>query len=106
MRKPLLLGIVLVVLVGGGFAVYTFVLAPKTDARPAPNPDPAPPREAIAVPAVTFTDVTTAAGIVFRHTNGAAGKKLLPETMGPGVCVLDYDADGRQDLLFVNGCPW
>src|SRR5262249_4819910 len=29
-----------------------------------------------------------------------------PETMGPGVAVLDYDGDGLQDLLFVNGCPW
>src|SRR5262249_24510179 len=36
--------------------------------------------------------------------NGAAGNKLLPETMGGGVCVLDYDRDGKQDILFVNGC--
>jgi hypothetical protein len=50
--------------------------------------------------------VTEAAGIKFRHHNGAAGDKLLPETMGAGVAVLDYDGDGRPDLFFVNGRPW
>jgi hypothetical protein len=68
--------------------------------------DPARERHAIPVPALRFTDVTEAAGIHFRHFNGAAGRKLLPETMGSGVAVLDYDGDGLQDLLFVNGCPW
>jgi hypothetical protein len=55
---------------------------------------------------VKFTDVTAAAGISFRHENGLSGKKLLPETMGGGVAVLDFDRDGRQDILFVNSCPW
>jgi hypothetical protein len=58
------------------------------------------------IPGVHFTDITEAAGIRFRHTNGAFGKKLLPETMGPGVAFLDYDNDGHQDLLFVNSCSW
>ncbi|HEV3445239.1 MAG TPA: VCBS repeat-containing protein, partial [Gemmataceae bacterium] len=58
------------------------------------------------IPTVRFTDMTQAAGIRFRHTNGAFGKKLLPETMGPGVAFLDYDQDGRQDILFVNSCFW
>src|SRR5262245_1771993 len=47
-------------------------------------------REAIPVPEVLFTDVTEAAGIRFTHVNGAAGQKLLPETMGSGVAVLDF----------------
>ena len=63
-------------------------------------------RQAVPVPVVRFTDVTAAAGISFRHFNGATGKKLLPETMGAGVAVLDFDGDGLQDLLFVDGCPW
>jgi hypothetical protein len=55
---------------------------------------------------VHFTDNTEAAGIHFRHTNGAFGQKLLPETMGSGVAFLDYDNDGHQDLLFINSCSW
>lgn len=58
------------------------------------------------VPAVRFADATASAGIAFRHFSGAEGRKLLPETMGAGVCVLDYDRDGWDDLLFVNGCRW
>ncbi len=57
-------------------------------------------------PSVAFTDVTKAAGVTFRHTSGAYGQKLLPETMGAGVVVLDFDNDGRQDLFFPNGKAW
>jgi hypothetical protein len=57
-------------------------------------------------PPVRFTNVTRAAGVDFVHVNGAYGEKLLPETMGGGVAFLDYDNDGRQDLLFVNSGTW
>jgi hypothetical protein len=63
-------------------------------------------REVVPVPALPFTDVTAKAGIGFRHFSGMTDKKLLPETMGAGVIVLDFDNDGRPDLLFLNGCPW
>jgi hypothetical protein len=53
-----------------------------------------------------FADVTAPAGIHFRHTSGAFGKKYLPETLGAGVAFLDADNDGSQDLLFVNGRNW
>ena len=56
--------------------------------------------------ATHFEDVTRAAGIHFVHNNGAFGRKWLPETMGPGVAFLDYDNDGWQDILFVNGTAW
>ena len=52
---------------------------------------------------VQFTDVTEAAGIRFRHYKGETGKRYLPETMGSGVAVLDFDQDGWMDLFFVNG---
>lgn len=55
---------------------------------------------------VRFTDVTAQAGIHFRHNSGAFGKKYLPETMGSGVCVIDYDGDGWQDIFFVNSRNW
>jgi enediyne biosynthesis protein E4 len=56
--------------------------------------------------AIQFTDVTAQAGISFKHNSGAFGKKYLPETMGSGVCFLDYDNDGWQDILIVNSMDW
>jgi enediyne biosynthesis protein E4 len=58
------------------------------------------------VPYVTFRNITNNAGIRFTHTNGAFGKKLLPETMGSGVAFFDFDNDGKPDLLFINSCYW
>jgi hypothetical protein len=49
-----------------------------------------------------FEDATAAAGIRFRHVNGASGAKHMLETLGSGVCVFDYDGDGRLDLYFVQ----
>lgn len=57
-------------------------------------------------PGFRFTDVTTAAGVHFRHHSGAYGGKLLPETLGSGCAFLDYDRDGWQDILLVNGMDW
>jgi enediyne biosynthesis protein E4 len=55
---------------------------------------------------IEFVDVTAQAGIHFRHNSGAFGKKYLPETMGSGVCFIDYDNDGWQDIFFVNSMDW
>ena len=69
-----------------------------------------PPAEyaAVARPSgpLEFTDVTAQAGIHFKHNTGAFGKKYLPETMGSGVCFIDYDNDGWQDILLVNSMDW
>jgi hypothetical protein len=66
-----------------------------------------PSTDAAATPGtITFEDITRAAGIHFIHNNGSFGQKWLPETMGPGVAFLDYDNDGWQDILIVNGMDW
>jgi enediyne biosynthesis protein E4 len=57
-------------------------------------------------PGFRFVDVTTQAGIQFHHNSGAFGGKYLPETLGSGCAFLDYDADGWQDILLVNGMDW
>lgn len=62
--------------------------------------------ELAELPKVRFVDITEESGIDFVHENAAEGEKLLPETMGSGVAVLDYDSDGHPDLLFVNQLPW
>ena len=50
-----------------------------------------------------FEDVTTASGIRFKHQASRTSRKYLPESMGAGVAIFDYDNDGWMDLFFVNG---
>jgi len=63
---------------------------------------PAPP----SAPGFRLVDVTAGAGVQFRHNSGAYGGKLLPETLGAGCAFLDYDGDGWQDILLINGTDW
>ncbi len=62
--------------------------------------------QSAATPGFRLVDVTSAAGIQFRHNSGAYGGKILPETLGSGCAFLDYDADGWQDILLINGMDW
>jgi hypothetical protein len=59
-----------------------------------------------ASPGFRFVDVTASAGIQFQHNSGAFGGKFLPETLGSGCAFLDYDRDGWQDILLINGMDW
>ncbi|MCP4247062.1 MAG: CRTAC1 family protein [bacterium] len=97
-----------------GVVVTAVALGIWIAGREAPEPPPAevvvaPPQAMEQTgdpPKVAFTDITAEAGIDFVHVNGATGEKLLPESLGGGLAFLDYDADGDQDLLFVNSCWW
>ena len=73
-----------------------------------PSPQPEQKAEKPSRPSgpIEFTDITAQAGIHFKHNSGAFGKKYLPETMGSGVCFIDYDNDGWQDILLVNSMDW
>ena len=48
-----------------------------------------------------FTDITGPAGIRFQHTSDEA-KSYIPESMGGGVLLIDYDRDGWLDIYFTN----
>jgi hypothetical protein len=63
-------------------------------------------RQAVAVPQISWTDMTASLPGKFSHVSGAMGAKLLPETMGAGVVVLDANSDGQQDILLLDSCPW
>jgi hypothetical protein len=55
---------------------------------------------------IQFADGTAAARIAFRHNSGAFGRKYLPETMGSGLALFDYDDDGWLDVFYANGTRW
>jgi hypothetical protein len=50
-----------------------------------------------------FVDVTRKVGIQFRQQSSPTSRKYLPETMGSGVALFDYDNDGRLDIFLGNG---
>ncbi len=60
----------------------------------------------VQIPDLPLVDVTQQAGIGFRHESGSYGDKLLPETMGGGCAIFDYDGDNDNDLLLVNSSRW
>jgi enediyne biosynthesis protein E4 len=52
-----------------------------------------------------FTDATAALNLHFEYLSSHTAKHYLPETMGAGVAVFDFDNDGRLDIFLVNGTP-
>lgn len=54
-------------------------------------------------PAIGFRDVAQETGLAFTHVNGAEGKYYMPEIMGSGAAILDYDGDGDLDVFLVQG---
>jgi hypothetical protein len=60
----------------------------------------------VASPGFRLVDVTAGSGIQFQHNSGSFGGKFLPETLGSGCAFLDYDRDGWQDIILINGMDW
>ena len=49
-----------------------------------------------------FRDLTDETGLDFQHYSGATGQYHVPEIIGSGVALLDYDDDGDLDVFFVQ----
>ncbi|HTU91133.1 MAG TPA: CRTAC1 family protein [Gemmataceae bacterium] len=53
-----------------------------------------------------FRDDTASVTVDFQHQAGPVGRYFMPQIMGSGAALLDFDNDGRFDLYFVhNGGP-
>lgn len=72
---------------GAAAALALAQLAPRAGAQPS---------------APRMREVSEAWGLVHRHHRGASGLFYMPETMGSGVAILDYDGDGDEDVFFVD----
>jgi enediyne biosynthesis protein E4 len=78
-----------------GSAVVAVLASAQRSAVPTPTPR--------AEPAVRFDNVAAAAGLDFRHVNGASAERHLPEIMSGGGLFFDYDNDGWPDVFLVDG---
>ena len=72
--------------VGAGLAAAMLCLAPAR----------------VRVAAPLFVDVASSSGLAFTHVTGARGQYYMPEQMGAGAAVFDYDNDGDLDVFLVQ----
>jgi len=59
-------------------------------------------KKAVSLSSV-FREVARESGLNFHHYNGMTGKLYLPEIMGSGAAVFDFDNDDDLDVFLVQG---
>src|ERR1700722_8072296 len=93
MRYPLLLGFLTLCTLASGVLAYIYK-------RPASVNSP----EQVSENPAWFEDVTEKLGIHFIHDAGPVGTYFMPQQVGSGAALFDFDGDGRLDIyLLQNG---
>ena len=72
-------------------------------ARTSPQPSPTIAPNDAAPSGAWFEDIADEAKLRFTWQSGDTGQFLMPEIVGGGVALLDYDSDGDLDVYFVQG---
>jgi hypothetical protein len=75
-------------LTGVGFFIAAIIVT--ADTRPSTAAGP------------VFVESAAQAGLTFTHVSGAAGQYYMPEQMGAGAALFDYDGDGDLDVFLVQ----
>ena len=50
-------------------------------------------------------DITAQVGLDFKHHSGATSNYFMPESIGSGGALFDFDNDGRLDIYLVQNAP-
>lgn len=68
-----------------------------------PDPDRVPAQPTVTTDgSIRFEDATESSGVMFRHVAGRSAQKWMPEIMGSGVAIADFNRDGAPDIVLIN----
>jgi DNA-binding XRE family transcriptional regulator len=88
-------------------AISQFMNAKTEDPSTLPTQKNSLPSVSALIPSITsdiiFKESSVSKGIIFKHEHRSATLSGLADTYGSGVCIIDFNNDGYEDLFIMNG---